>query len=109
MVRDADGYLGTIADRLSELDRDEWKPDLCLYNSGMDPDERCGIGGLRGINADILRERERMMFEWFRKRRIAIAFVLAGGYIGGKLSREQLVSLHRGTLEASCTVSAFHD
>jgi acetoin utilization deacetylase AcuC-like enzyme len=100
MVRDAQKYLGTISARLSELDRGEWKPALCLYNSGMDPDERCGIGGLQGITAEVLREREETVFQWFIRRDIPIAFVLAGGYIGGKLSREQLVALHRMTLFA---------
>ncbi len=99
MVTDAADYLKTIAGRLAQLDSDGWKPGVCLYNSGMDPDERCGIGGLRGITADILREREAMVFEWFVKRQIPIAFVLAGGYIGSRLSRDELVLLHRKTIE----------
>jgi acetoin utilization deacetylase AcuC-like enzyme len=104
MVRDADDYLATIADRLSELDQDAWKPELCLYNSGMDPDARCGIGGLSGISAQVLREREAMVFEWFAERSIPIAFVIAGGYVGSKLPREELVSLHRSTIRVSCLV-----
>jgi acetoin utilization deacetylase AcuC-like enzyme len=106
MVSDAENYLSTIAARLSELDRGDWKPSLCLYNSGMDPDERCGIGGLRGLNGEILHEREEMVFKWFVERGIPIAFVLAGGYIGGRLSRDELVSLHRMTIEASSLVAA---
>jgi acetoin utilization deacetylase AcuC-like enzyme len=106
MVRDAGDYLSTIADRLSELDQDAWKPELCLYNSGMDPDARCGIGGLSGISTQILREREAMIFDWFMQRSIPIAFVIAGGYIGHRLSRDELVSLHRMTLEASCLVTS---
>jgi acetoin utilization deacetylase AcuC-like enzyme len=104
MVRDADKYLSRITARLSDLDRDEWKPDLCLYNSGMDPDERCRIGGLRGINAEMLREREAIVFDWFTQRGIPIAFVLAGGYIGGKLLQDELVQLHRRTITAASGV-----
>jgi acetoin utilization deacetylase AcuC-like enzyme len=106
MVRDAGDYLSTIADRLSELDQDAWKPELCLYNSGMDPDARCGIGGLSGISTQILREREAMIFDWFMQRSIPIAFVIAGGYVGHSLSRDELVSLHRMTLQASCLVTS---
>jgi len=65
----------------------------------MDPDERCGIGGLRGITPEILREREAMVCEWFIQRQIPIAFVLAGGYMGSRLSRDSLVLLHRMTIE----------
>jgi acetoin utilization deacetylase AcuC-like enzyme len=106
MVSDAEEYLRTIADRLSEFDRGDWKPRLCLYNSGMDPDERCGIGGLSGLNGEILHGREEMVFKWFVERGIPIAFVLAGGYIGGRLSRDELVSLHRMTIEASSQMAA---
>jgi acetoin utilization deacetylase AcuC-like enzyme len=106
MVTEAEKYLSVIASRLSELDRGDWKPSLCLYNSGMDPEERCGIGGLRGLNSEILHEREEMVFKWFVERGISIAFVLAGGYIGGRLSRGELVSLHRMTIEASSLVAA---
>jgi acetoin utilization deacetylase AcuC-like enzyme len=106
-VRDANDYLSTIAARLSELERGEWKPGLCLYNSGMDPDERCGIGGLSDITADILRDREEMVFQWFRQRTIPIAFVLAGGYIGGLLSRDELIGLHRITIAASSKVGSW--
>lgn len=101
MVRDADKYLSTIGGRLSELEREEWKSGICLYNSGMDPDERCGIGGLSGITADVLREREAMVFQWFKQRSIPIAFVLAGGYKGASLSKKDLVKMHLATIDAA--------
>jgi len=75
--------------------------DLVLYNAGMDPHERCGTGGVAGITTAVLRERENMVFSWARKAGIPVAFVLAGGYSGQRLSREELVSLHRMTLEAA--------
>jgi len=95
MVKSGGEYLSTIERRLSELDRSGWKPGICLYNSGMDPDERCGIGGLRGIDAGILREREEMVFGWFKSRDIPIAFAIAGGYIGSALKPGDLIALHR--------------
>lgn len=95
IVRDAAKYLPVIAQRLGEL-ADGY--DLCLYNAGMDPEERCRAGGILGIDASILAERERMVFEWARQRGVPIAFVLAGGYSGPSLSRDELVRLHRLTL-----------
>ncbi len=95
MVGSAGAYLSTIESRLSELDSSGWKPGICLYNSGMDPDERCEIGGLRGIDASMLREREELVFGWFTSRHIPIAFAVAGGYIGGAMKHEDLVALHR--------------
>lgn len=101
MVRSAGAYLTTIRSRLSELEQSGSKPDLCLYNAGMDPEERCSIGGLAGITADILGEREAIVFEWAARREIPIAFVLAGGYEGGALKREDLVRLHRMTIQSA--------
>ena len=74
---------------------------MCIYNAGMDPEERCQVGGLPGITAEILREREGIVFEWCQSRGIPVAFVLAGGYAGGSLDEEELVRLHRATINQS--------
>lgn len=94
IVRDAAKYLPTIEQRLSGLGHF----DLCIYNSGMDPDERCDVGGFPGINAAILRQREKLVFDWARSRKIPIAFGLAGGYTGASLTQGELVNLHRFTI-----------
>jgi acetoin utilization deacetylase AcuC-like enzyme len=75
--------------------------DLCLYNAGMDPFEGCAVGGMAGISRQILAEREQMVFEWCRRLRIPVAFVLAGGYVGDNLDQAGLVDLHRLTLAAA--------
>jgi acetoin utilization deacetylase AcuC-like enzyme len=98
LVRDAEKYLPTIRERLDGMTRSF---DLILYNAGMDPDERCQVGGLPGINAGILRRREQIVFEWAKSRQIPIAFVLAGGYSGSELPQDELVRLHRMTLECA--------
>jgi acetoin utilization deacetylase AcuC-like enzyme len=72
-----------------------------LYNAGMDPHQHCPVGGLAGIDELVLAQRERMVFEWARKRGLPIAFVLAGGYIGPRLNEAKLVALHRLTLAAA--------
>ncbi|MBC7790112.1 MAG: hypothetical protein H7Z74_09215 [Anaerolineae bacterium] len=101
IVDDAQKYLPTIARRLAELEDSAPRFDLCLYNAGMDAHEDCVLGGLSGITRDILASRERTVFEWCRERRIAAAFVLAGGYKGGRLEEAGLVDLHRLTLYAA--------
>jgi acetoin utilization deacetylase AcuC-like enzyme len=99
IVRVAGDYLDVIQARLSEIDS---KPDLCIYNAGMDPDERCEVGGLPGIDAAILKRREDLVFDWAKSQGVPIAFVLAGGYSGATLSQDELVALHRLTIESAC-------
>ena len=98
IVRDADRYLPMIEERIAAIDD---RFDLCLYNAGMDPDERCAVGGFPGINASMLRERDEMVFSWAKKYQVPVAFVLAGGYAGGALSKQELVNLHRITIESA--------
>lgn len=99
LVDDAEAYLGTIEQRLTESGARRF--DLCLYNAGMDPYEGCSIGGRRGITERMLAQREQLVFHWARQRGIPIAFVLAGGYIGSGLDERGLVDLHRLTLCAA--------
>lgn len=105
LIAEAERYLPMIERRLSEL-RDE-RFDLCLYNAGMDPYEQCAIGGLAGIDRRMLAERERLVFAWCRKKRIPVAFVLAGGYLGPDLDRAGLVALHRLTLAAAASAGSW--
>lgn len=98
IVTNAADYLPTIASSLQTLEQAGPLFDLCLYNAGMDPFEHCEIGGLPGITRTLLAAREQMVFDWCQRRRIPVAFVLAGGYIGNKLDEEGLVTLHRLTI-----------
>jgi acetoin utilization deacetylase AcuC-like enzyme len=102
IVRVAGDYLEVIESRLNELDI---KPDLCIYNAGMDADERCEVGGLPGIDAAMLKKREAIVFDWAKSRGVPIAFVLAGGYSGTTLSQDELVALHRLTIESACRIT----
>ncbi|WP_430336278.1 hypothetical protein [Rhodococcus sp. ACT016] len=96
-VNRADEYLSTVKQAVAQADR-IGPFDLCLYNAGMDPHQGCDIGGLDGITAEILAQREQIVFDWCRQRSLPIAFVLAGGYIGSRLDQTTLVDLHRLTL-----------
>lgn len=98
LVEDSAEYMTTIKRRLSDLDRRGVDFDLCLYNAGMDPCEDCSTGGLRGMTREVLSDREQAVFEWCHRRKLPVAFVLAGGYIGPCLDQPGLVDLHRLTL-----------
>jgi acetoin utilization deacetylase AcuC-like enzyme len=101
LVTTARDYLPTIRTRLQDLAEHGPAFDRCLYNAGMDPDAGCPNGGLPGISEDILAERERLVFAWCQAQRIPVAFVLAGGYVGVRLTAAGLVALHRLTLAAA--------
>jgi acetoin utilization deacetylase AcuC-like enzyme len=102
MVQDGSHYLPMIERKLTWLEREAPRFDICLYNAGMDPFGGCAIGGMQGVTQKVLRDREVAVFSWCRGRGIPIAFVLAGGYIGPDLDRAGLIALHRLTLEAAC-------
>lgn len=99
IIRDARDYLDMLE---LELERAaDLGFDLVLYNAGMDAHEACGIGGLKGITSDVIQEREQMVFAWGRKHNVPIAFVLAGGYTGGRMWNERLAALHGMTVAAA--------
>jgi len=104
LVEMAEAYLPTIEHYLNLAVLQP--PDLVIYNAGMDPFEGCSTGGLAGITAEMLRERERMVFSTFHKQGIPIAFAIAGGYVGWGLFQESLVDLHRLTIEAAASAAA---
>ena len=98
-VEDGGAYLEIVETLLRDFE--PHRTDLVLYNAGMDPHESCRIGGLQGITTDALRQREELVFRWCRRMGVPVAFVLAGGYEGGDLSRDGLDGLHRLTIEAA--------
>lgn len=105
-VDDAAGYLHEIRHALSRAERRAAGFGLVLYNAGVDPHQDCAVGGLDGITAESLVERDRYVFDWCAARGLPVAFVLAGGYLGARLDREGLVGLHRGTIAAAAAAAA---
>lgn len=101
VVDSAAQYLDCIQQALDDASGFGTRFELCLYNAGMDPFEACPVGGLPCIDRALLAERERRVFAWCAERRLPVAFVLAGGYLGPRLDRATLVSLHRLTLSAA--------
>jgi acetoin utilization deacetylase AcuC-like enzyme len=71
--------------------------DLVIYNAGMDPHEDCTIGGLPGVDGNILAERDRFVFEHCLTNGVPVAFCLAGGYKSARLTPSRLALLHATT------------
>jgi acetoin utilization deacetylase AcuC-like enzyme len=106
VASDGATYRAAIGRALDAADACGAAFDLCLYNAGMDPCEGCSTGGAPGVTRELLAERERLVFEWCRARRLSVAFVLAGGYVGPHLDQAGLIALHRLTLSAAAGAAA---
>src|SRR5439155_6369197 len=106
LVTQARNYLPTITRRLEALPNRAPAFDPCLFNAGMDPYERCSLGGLPGIDQAMLADREQLVFDWARQQQIPVAFVLAGGYLGPGLDEQGLAGLHPLTLAAAVSPTA---
>lgn len=95
IIRSPENYLPAVREMLDTCHGDY---GLVLYNAGMDPCQGDRTGGLHGVDYDMLNERERIVFQWCARRGVPVAFVLAGGYAGVAMTKEQLVGLHRLTI-----------
>ena len=87
-----DNYVDDIATALHHASR-AGTFDLVLYNAGMDPANS-------GVSTADLARRERMVAEWAADRGQRLVYALAGGYTGGGITMEELVALHRLTVDA---------
>lgn len=94
LVDDSKDYLAAATRALDTLEG----VSCLLYNAGMDVHERAG--GIPGLNTDIVRRREELVFGWARRKRVPIAFALAGGYEWGGLKLPQVAQLHMETVRA---------
>jgi acetoin utilization deacetylase AcuC-like enzyme len=94
MSSDPASYIDDIAAALQLASR-AGAFDLVLYNAGMDPANT-------GVTQADLSLRERMVAEWSADQGLRLVYALAGGYTGGGLGMEELVGLHRLTIDAFC-------
>ncbi|WP_339761228.1 histone deacetylase [uncultured Hoeflea sp.] len=94
-VRD-EAYLETL-DWLLPRSIDGFAPDLVFYNAGVDPHENDRLGRL-SLTDQGLKDRDRRVFSFFRKRGIAVASVLGGGY---SRDIEAVAGRHLLTFEAA--------
>ena len=87
-------YLATVGKALKSLEGVEF----LIYNAGMDTHEKAG--GMSGITLDVIKEREALVVEWARERKVPIVFALAGGYTWSGLTLKEVAELHLETVRA---------
>ncbi len=90
-VRDEE-YLALLQTHLPSL-LDEFKPELIVYQAGADPYERDQLGDLKLTIAG-LAQRDRLVYQWAKARRIPLAVTLGGGYA---YNTEDTVTIHVNT------------
>lgn len=71
-------YLAALDAALAQLAR-RFEPGLIIYLAGADPHEGDRLGRLK-LTWDGLARRDRAVFEWAWRRRLPLAFTMAGGY-----------------------------
>lgn len=84
-------YMIAVREALAQVSRN--RPDLVIYNAGMDPINA-------GISRSTLAWREELVAEWQDALETPLVFALAGGYTWGSVSMDELVNLHRLTIRA---------
>ncbi|MCV0395938.1 MAG: histone deacetylase [Rhizobiaceae bacterium] len=73
-----DAYLARLASVLPVL-MSYARPDLVIYNAGVDPHQDDQIGRLK-LTDEGLRQRDRTVFAFFRERGVPVCGVIGGGY-----------------------------
>jgi acetoin utilization deacetylase AcuC-like enzyme len=93
-------YLGALMPAV-ERALDEFQPEILFYVGGADPYCEDQLGGLSLSKAG-LKKRDRSVFEAARRRGIAVAMTLAGGYARRV---EDTVRIHVNTILAASEVA----
>ncbi len=70
-------YLHALADVLPVID--DFRPEILLYLSGVDPLKQDRLGRL-DLTHEGLAERDRMAFEYCRRRGLPVSIAIGGGY-----------------------------
>ena len=84
-----DEYLRVLGEQLP-LITEASKPDLVIYDAGVDPHNEDALGRL-SLTTNGLYQRERMVLQYFVEREIPVAGVIGGGY---DPDRDALVDRH---------------
>ncbi len=99
LVRDASVYQRAVLEALKWIDK-EVKPDLVIYNAGVDIHQDNDIGGLQGIDDQMVIWREQAVANWAKENNYPIAGTVAGGYASKRLDLEGICKLHIQTINA---------
>lgn len=82
-------YLSQIIQTLKEIDN-RISPDIVLYDGGVDIFKDDGLGNLN-ISREGIIQRDRIILENFRKKRVPVTTVIGGGY---SVDKSELASRH---------------
>jgi acetoin utilization deacetylase AcuC-like enzyme len=99
---DAD-YLAILEKHLVRA-FEHFHPDLLFYVAGADPYREDQLGGL-GLTIEGLKARDRLVFDFARRRGAPVAATLAGGYARRV---EDTVTIHVHTIVAAAEVARNH-
>jgi acetoin utilization deacetylase AcuC-like enzyme len=105
VVSQARDYLPTFEQALEAVKIVPGSEPICLYSAGVNGYEKASRG-LPGITAEILRERDRLVFNWCRRVGVRVAYTLGSGSLSDNVTSETLVALHRQTVEAAAVAAS---
>lgn len=98
IVDDAESYFAALGQLPAMLDA--FRPDLVQFLAGMDTFEEDSMGGVSGMNAKRLVERDMFVLRACRDRGVGVCISLAGGYVDGGVT----VSLHLNSIRVASEV-----
>lgn len=96
VTQDFSAYRSALSEAFGCIEK--WRPDLILYQAGADPHLDDPLGTL-GMTTEQMQERDRLVFDFCRRKGMPVLFVLAGGY--QEPIRERLLPLHLNTFRAA--------
>lgn len=96
VVRDAGEYVAALGQIEAFLDR--VRPELVMFQAGMDPYEHDPFGGVPGVDEAFLRRRDARVIAEVSSRRIPLVVTIAGGYTAG-VERLHLMTVRAMALE----------
>ncbi len=76
---------------------------VVVYQAGVDPYEHDRVGGIAGVTAAVLAERDARVFASARNLRVPIVVILAGGYSA------DCVPMHVATLRIATSTEPHSD
>ena len=89
------GYLQAVETALDALDH--FSPDLVAYIAGVDPFIDDILGQL-SVSSSALKQRDRMVFAFCRRRHLPVVVTMGGGYMPDV---DRIASLHATTVETA--------
>lgn len=78
--------INTVSEYIPQLksqlkDVESFKPDLLIYHCGLDVLQSDRMGGIKGFDASLLKEREQLITDFVKENDLSLVFVSGGGYI----------------------------